>query len=119
MMLEVDIESNRILVTEPLLVAPQATDDNDDRGRTHRTTGRAGYDSSYVIAHFLMGLVVLCILVVVVFRASQNSVNQSESAGSESGGGFANDTSTFAGILVGSFLDCSNTTTIIGVNQIK
>ena len=113
MMLEVDIESNRILVTELLLVAPQATNDNDDRGRNHRTS-RSGYDSSYVIAHFLMGVVVLCILVVVVFQASRHSLAECESTRSEGGGGFANDT-TIAGILVGSFLDCNNTP-IIGVN---
>lgn len=100
MMLEVDIESNRILVTELLLVAPQATNDNDDRGRNHRTS-RSGYDSSYVIAHFLMGVVVLCILVVVVFQASRHSLAESDT--------------TIAGILVGSFLDCNNTP-IIGVN---
>lgn len=106
-MLEVDIESNRILLTEPLLVAQHAA--NDDAGRNHRTS-RAGYDSSYVIAHSLLGLGILCILVAVVFLASRHSLVQCDSTRG-GGGGFAND---ITGILVGSFLDCNTTT--IGVN---
>jgi hypothetical protein len=101
MMLEVDVESNRILLTEPLL-APPATNDGDmvGEGDQRRRISGVGHDSSHVMAHFVAGLIILCILAAVVVWASRPSLAQYEETGvgSDPNSGF-DATGIFATLL--------------------
>ena len=89
MMLQVDVESNRILLTEPL--TSQTIHDGADvfegQQRIARTSdfGNA-YSPSKVIGHFCFGLLTLCILAVVVVWASQHPPVQCESNFDDKGG---------------------------------
>jgi len=77
MMLEVDVEGNRILLTEHL--ALQATDGRrrSENGRPRHSISGRGFVSSYhAFAHFLAGLLTLFILAIVVYLASHRNTVQ-------------------------------------------
>lgn len=78
-MLEVDVESNDIRLTEPL------TPPNDDFS-WERQRHSSGYENSRVLTHFMAGMMALFILAAVVFFNRQSLVQ------CEDGGFLANAT---------------------------
>ena len=88
-MLQVDVQRNRILLTEPL--TSQTIHDGADvfegQQRIATTSGFGNAHSpSKVIGHFCFGLLTLCILAVVVVWASQHPPVQCESNFDDKGG---------------------------------
>ncbi len=73
-MLEVDVESNNILVlTEPLtqLEVEHNADDTSEYDRRNRTLS-TGYENSYVIKHFVAGTMALVVLAALVYFNRQS-----------------------------------------------
>ena len=76
-MLEVDVEGNQILLTEPL--ATQDTDNSNGREDSDPQTptpGRGIVFSYHVFANFLAGLLTLIILAIAVSLASRRTIVQ-------------------------------------------
>lgn len=69
MMLEVDVESNNIiLLTEPLTQLEVQHDGNDAPPYLRRNSSSTrGYENSYVIKHFVAGTMALVVLAALVY----------------------------------------------------
>lgn len=71
-MLEVDVEANNILLTEPLTL--EVANDNSDTSSYHgRDSSRSkGYENSYVMKHFIAGTMALVVLAAMVYFNRQS-----------------------------------------------